>query len=962
VRKHLWFFVILLVLAIPLAGCSMAYGAQEKTPTPEADKPLDASAWPTPQPTEAQASPTPFPKVTLAPTPTRKPAPSPTAPEVSAQSTPEQLSFTGNPQEIIERVTELSGGFAPAAAAVVSGGTATIYQRPTESSPPVGTARQGEMAAVLGKNAAGDWLYILTQSTVQGWLPAKALQITFSLGEMPVLPDDPRTSGPPETGLSELLTRVAPVAAAVMIADGILAREGPGTSYPAVGPVEKGELLGVFGTNAGGGWTYIVTISGTLGWVPLDSLRIMGSMEGAPVLPDNPLAPKVAKAAPSPSAKSGSSRPLTVADLKEVTTASVNSAQLNMRQGPGPAYKVLAVLKRDETVSLLALNKPKDWVLVKTSGGQIGWVYLEYLRVEGSLAELPSVVSAAPDADILAGEIAPILGATTPPGGTKAQPTSAPTRVSPPGTSRSDRALSAPKPSIQTMSLVTQLRPLGVGRPARGEVTLYRGPGSTYEPIVTLYVDDRVDILGLAAGSQMPPGGGDWVLVKPRDKSPGWTMLQDLTVEGSLDEVPQVTTAWVVSNELPVRIGPGLTYERNGVLAIHTMVSVLGINKDRGWALVTPVTGGGPGWIPLNFLSLGGAWTDMPELPDTALAQAAPTREIAPRLARVGGQLQGELVLQLSSGGDIMVINADGSGLHRLTSGIDPVLSPDGSMVAFTRWTGEDGSVWVINVDGTGERPVLGSTKQAKHAAWSPDGSRIVVNFQHGGQLTYEESCKDLLNLKGRQPNIPWNVNPDSIRVTIRDGRPYLCWDRPPDPWWGLRVVTLSDGTYQDVPSDRYAYGPEWDPANPWRIVSSGINGLVQLDANRLEQWALTDQREDHTPVFSPDGRYVAVSYDQHGGYDIHRLNSDGSGRVRLTETPLWVTAAPDGGKQWNNVSPAWSPDGSQIAFLTDRSGRWEIWVMNWDGSNPHPMFPKEVNDQLPIRYDFVDERVLSWR
>jgi Tol biopolymer transport system component len=61
-------------------------------------------------------------------------------------------------------------------------------------------------------------------------------------------------------------------------------------------------------------------------------------------------------------------------------------------------------------------------------------------------------------------------------------------------------------------------------------------------------------------------------------------------------------------------------------------------------------------------------------------------------------------------------------------------------------------------------------------------------------------------------------------------------------------------------------------------------------------------------------------------------------------------------------VSPAWSPDGSQIAFLTDRTGHWEIWVMNADGSNQRPMFPDEVNDQLQITYDFVDERMLSWK
>jgi len=85
-------------------------------------------------------------------------------------------------------------------------------------------------------------------------------------------------------------------------------------------------------------------------------------------------------------------------------------------------------------------------------------------------------------------------------------------------------------------------------------------------------------------------------------------------------------------------------------------------------------------------------------------------------------------------------------------------------------------------------------------------------------------------------------------------------------------------------------------------------------------------------------------------------------GRVRLTNTPLWETSGPDEKPAWNNVAPVWSPDAIQIAFLTDRTGRWEIWVMNADGSNPQPMFSDAVNDQLDIQYNFVDERVISWR
>jgi dipeptidyl aminopeptidase/acylaminoacyl peptidase len=171
--------------------------------------------------------------------------------------------------------------------------------------------------------------------------------------------------------------------------------------------------------------------------------------------------------------------------------------------------------------------------------------------------------------------------------------------------------------------------------------------------------------------------------------------------------------------------------------------------------------------------------------------------------------------------------------------------------------------------------------------------------------------------------------------------------------------VDLATGSTSDQLTNDYTFGPEWDPANPWRIVTSGWNGLTQMDVNRQALWALTDRHEDHTPVFSPDGKYIAVAYNTGGRYDIHRLDAGGANRVALTKPPLWLVA--EDKKPWNNLAPAWSPDGSRIAFLTDRTGRWEIWVMNADGSDQHPMFDAAVMDQLQLKYDFVDERMLSW-
>jgi TolB protein len=348
---------------------------------------------------------------------------------------------------------------------------------------------------------------------------------------------------------------------------------------------------------------------------------------------------------------------------------------------------------------------------------------------------------------------------------------------------------------------------------------------------------------------------------------------------------------------------------------------------------------------------------------------AASGAALAPAVAAQGPG-GGTLVFQTASGGAIYAANPDGSALRYLTSGMDPALSPDGQRVAFTRWDnpqhGALGSLWVIDVDGSGERLVSGNLHQPKAPVWSPDGSQIAVSVQQGGRLQPEPKCSRDLPAEPLLADKDGDyfrvvVKPDGGEVDVK-----LCYTLLPHPFWRLRVVDVGGGTGRDLPGDLFSYAPAWDPANAWRLVYAGEGGLVNLDLNRGATWALTRDVHDHTPAFSPDGLRIAVAYKQHDHWDIHVMNADGSGRARLTETPLRVlveqrmNGEPE--RAWNNAAPVWSPDGRQIAFLTDRTGRWEIWVMQADGGDQHPMFSTALNDRLPLSYYSVDERALSWR
>jgi Tol biopolymer transport system component len=335
---------------------------------------------------------------------------------------------------------------------------------------------------------------------------------------------------------------------------------------------------------------------------------------------------------------------------------------------------------------------------------------------------------------------------------------------------------------------------------------------------------------------------------------------------------------------------------------------------------------------------------------------------LAPSAAAAGPGLTGTVVFQTSSGGLIYAVNADGSHLRQLTTGIDPALSPDGQWVAFTRWEGSGdgdwGSLWVINIDGSGERQVQGFVRQPKSPTWSPDGTQISVDMQHGGWVAPLQKC----GTSGPPPG----SGAYDIHITKEGPHKFkICYTLPPNPYWGIEVVDVASGNFQDQSSPEHSISPTWDPADANRLVYKGDLGLVNLNIKDQTTSALSDDVDEHSPAFSPDGSKIAMAYWQGDHWDIQVMNADGSGRTRLTETTLNSLAAQiDKGQaphSFSNTAPAWSPDGQSIAFLTDRNGPWEIWVMNADGSNQRPMFPNGALAGLTIQYHNVDERVITW-
>ena len=97
--------------------------------------------------------------------------------------------------------------------------------------------------------------------------------------------------------------------------------------------------------------------------------------------------------------------------------------------------------------------------------------------------------------------------------------------------------------------------------------------------------------------------------------------------------------------------------------------------------------------------------------------------------------------------------------------------------------------------------------------------------------------------------------------------------------------------------------------------------------------------------AWSPDGIRLAFVSGRDGNSEIYVMNADG------TQTRLTYNVAPDDPDTWwmgRDEDPAWSPDGTKIAFTSLRDGSLEIYVMNADGTGQHNLTKHGGDDSQP--------------
>jgi dipeptidyl aminopeptidase/acylaminoacyl peptidase len=280
-------------------------------------------------------------------------------------------------------------------------------------------------------------------------------------------------------------------------------------------------------------------------------------------------------------------------------------------------------------------------------------------------------------------------------------------------------------------------------------------------------------------------------------------------------------------------------------------------------------------------------------------------------------------------------------------------ISPDGSRIVYVRISHDimtdraRRNLWIIDADGTNNRPLRSEPRNFSSPRWSPDGTRIAyVSAAEGSPQLYVRWIDTgqtalLTNLVETPGAIAWSPDGKSIAFTqlVAVKKPPLASppDKPEGAQWAPPVKVIDSVLYR---ADGTGY------------LEAGFQHVFVVSAEGGTPHQLTDGEFNHDgPLsFSPDSKRIVFSANRGAEWERDPQESEVF-TVDLATRKLTQLTTRDG----PDNSPVASPDGRKIAYLgfDDRLQGYQVthlYVMDADGRNSRAItagFDRDIADPL---------------
>jgi serine/threonine protein kinase len=295
---------------------------------------------------------------------------------------------------------------------------------------------------------------------------------------------------------------------------------------------------------------------------------------------------------------------------------------------------------------------------------------------------------------------------------------------------------------------------------------------------------------------------------------------------------------------------------------------------------------------------------------------------------------QNLFAIDIKSGQSSQVTNLDSTKVNPNTV----VISPDEEHIAYVTTEGEQWSVWAGGRDASFKQ-IVKSANEIRNTVWHSDCERILYSANVDGIFQIF-----VIDVNGRKPTQITFSDRDSFVLGVStDGEKVLYGSsKEESDVWGVNVEKGEEFAFaSDLNSELWA---DVSPDNK-TVAFQSIKNLSQGD--KLFSGAILTKQKDSDaqpvqlvangflPTWSPDGKQLAFMRVSGGTYNLWTIKATGGEEKQLTTNGLSSvenTILPYNRAQESYFS--WSPDSSKIAYISNKSGQRNIWLVSADGSS----------------------------